>query len=261
MARSRWMVWVLGLALVPVVATAGSPSYAAPAHVRRPYVSIAPQSVIEFDVLRRPVVRIALNDHGYAFPPSGDTYELQVSRTPMRATRRAAWHTFAERSALGLQRVHVAPGRVLCFRARTHRDGVTSGRSTSAWTRRECFVQPLGDEQVKRQGRMRVRPDKHFSDGHSTVLCTGGRLLLPHVPRGASYGPVYVNNGVLNDGHDQPEWWILGHRHPYQSANGGFSGELQWNAKVAREPGTAVITTESPYSEPIGGVVVIPKWL
>ena len=166
-----------------------------------------------------------------------------------------------KRSDLGHRRLHVAPGRVLCIRARTHRDGLPNGERTSAWTHRQCLVQPLDDQQVRRLGPMRVRPDRHFSDGHSTVLRTGGRLLLPGVPRGASYGPVYVDNGVLNDGHDLPEWWILGHRHPYQSANGGFHGETMWLAKVARESGTAVVTTTSPFSMPVGGVVVLPKWL
>jgi hypothetical protein len=72
--------------------------------------------------------------------------------------------------------------------------------------------------------------------------------------------PGLRDNGVLNDAHDLPEWWSVGHQDPFQSANGGCHGEQMWLAKVAREPGTAVITTTSPFSMPVGGVVVLPRW-
>jgi hypothetical protein len=260
MPRSRWLLWLLGpalsLALVPLTMSGGA-SYAASARLHSPDLSYSFGSVIEFAVLRRADARLTLHDDdGVPFREDGDTYDFQVSRTPMRAAHRSAWRTVATGSDLGHRRLHVATGRVLCVRARLHRDG-----RTSAWSQRQCVVQPLADERLQRRGPMRVRPDHHFVDRHSTVLRTGGRLLLPGVPRGASYGPVYVDNGVLNDGHDQPEWWILGHRHLYQSAIGGFNGELMWNAKVAREPGTAVVTTDSPFALPIGGVVVLPSWL
>jgi hypothetical protein len=256
-ARSRWLLWFLGLALVSLVPVSGDASYASSTKVGAPFLAYSFGSVIEFSVLRRDDARLTLHDdEGSPFRQDGDTYDLQLSRTPMRAAHRSAWRTVVTGSDRSHRRLHVAPGRVLCVRARVHRAG-----STSVWSKRQCVVQPLGDQQLQRRGPMRVRPDRHFTDGHSTVLRTGGRLLLPGVRRGASYGPVYVDNGVLNDGHDLPEWWIVGHQHLYQSANGGFHGEEMWLAKVARESGTAMITTTSPFSMPVGGIVVLPRWL
>lgn len=217
-----------------------------------PYVGTA--DAIEFTVTARPRVRF-LVDAGWVEGPVDESqpeersYDIQVRRAGMLAPRAPQWRLVSSGDDRRWHRFDLPSGRVVCVRARQHSYGLTS-----AWSRPSCLVRARDDSQARRSGSMHVVREPGYEDRRATRL-TGGRLSMPGVPRGARYGFLVSEHGT--DGNSYPAFGLAGGPLHY-SCLGGTEGSLFWCARPARRAGTLVATSVS--SDPVGGLVVIPRW-
>lgn len=221
------------------------------------YIGAHHDDLIEFTVTARSHVRFWIMagspDNGWPDVPENRTYDVQIRRASMLAARAPAWRTRWTGLTAERLRLRIGGGRVLCLRIRQHSFGLTS-----AWSPPDCVVRGRDDARVRRTGPMHVERDTAYPDRRATVLGEGGTLRLRGVPRGARYGVVYTDR---YDGRGWPHIRTIGSRDVYTSGGTGAHG-LGWDARpAAPRRGTLVIDTEYGSTEPIGALVVIPRWV
>lgn len=253
---------LVSLTLLSAATLAYVPSAAAmsddPALRDAPQVSADSRDVIEWVLVRGTTMRFNVTDVTYwDEDPQSYQIRVQVRRGGMRRADAPHWEelTFLEPDFDSSVTLPVRQGQVACARAR-----LEGAEVRSAWSQPACVVRALDDSRLRRHGRTFVRRSKRFIDGRVTVLRTNARLVLPgRVPNGADFGPVMIDNHILNDGHDMPQWYLRGgSRRPHST--GGSYRHVLWLTYRAKRGGRAVITTGSPFSYPIGGFIVIPRW-
>ena len=181
------------------------------------------------------------------------SFDVRIRRARMRAARPPAWRLRSTGETRLTHRLRVGAGRIVCLRVRQHSFGLRS-----AWSAPNCVVRPLDDSRLRRQGRVTTVRDRHYPDHRARVLHRDGRLLLPRVPRRAWYAAVQTN--VRRAGHRWPDIRILGHR-ASTDCSGGYRGRVVWCARRTTHAGTAVVSVRGRASNPVGGVVVLPKWM
>lgn len=190
--------------------------------------------------------------------PENRTWDVQVLRADMRAAKAPAWRTGLSGTAQRSHSVPVAPGQVVCVRARQHSWGVVS-----TWSRPSCKVRVREDQALPRKGPVKVVTDRHYPDRRASVLPRGTRLVLAGIPAGALYGPVYTKFPVGATGGvvcTPPSWKIAGSPES-DEARGYAAGPLHVMFHRTTTPGTAVVWTPFPRRCAIGGFVVIPRWV
>lgn len=185
------------------------------------------------------------------------SWDVQAFHTDMRATAPAAWRTIRTRTTVRLHQLPIGSGRVLCIRARQHSWGVTS-----AWSRFTCVVRARDDERLRREGAVKVVSDWRYADDRASKLLSRTRMLVPGVPADAMYGPVFTDHGIRPSGSrcTRPTWKIRGQRMP-DGATGITSGSLHVLLQRTGVSGTAVMRSPFGTSCPVGGFVVVPRWV
>ena len=208
-----------------------------------------------------PQVRLRLDRGGVNMPDAvGEeklSWDLQVLRTDMRSASPPAWRTL--RSGVTAQHhvLAVASGSIICVRARQHSWGVTS-----AWSRRTCVVRARDDQALLRRGPKKVVRDPRYTDGRASVLRRRTRMLIAGVPAGSMYGPVFTYRGIRANGTrcTTPTWRIRGHRQP-RGAIGVIEGALRLSLHHTSVSGTAIMRSPFGRTCPVGGFVVVPRWM
>lgn len=253
------LVLSLLLALVGALTPAGSPAHAADGlAIEAPDLWFR-GTVALYTTATTVPLRI---DRGYlTTPPPGPdgpenlSWDVQMVRTDMRTATPPAWRTIRTRTTIRKHVIAVASGQVICVRARQH-----SWNLTSAWSRIRCVVRALDDQVLRRVGRVRVVKDTRYADGRASILPLGTRAYIGGVPADALYGPVYTHVGPGLTHCVTPSWRIRGHREPLgaRGLSEGWVTVLFHHTKVA---GTAVLWADTPQVCPVGGFVVVPRWV
>jgi hypothetical protein len=133
----------------------------------------------------------------------------------------------------------------------------------SAWSPLTCVVRARDDRHLRREGPVDVVTDWRYADDRASVLLPRTRMFVPRIPAGALYGPVFTDRGVLMDGSvcTEPSWRITGQSEP-DGANGVRDGGalmvLFHRTSVA---GKAVMRSPFGRTCPVGGFVVVPRWI
>lgn len=181
------------------------------------------------------------------------SWDVQVLRTDMRSASRPAWQTAITGTTAQRHVLLVGSGRIICVRARQHSWGATSG-----WSYRTCVVRALDDQAIPRVGPVRVVDDVRYVDGRASKIRARTRMLIAGVPAGALHGPVFTDppSTVCT----RPSWRIRGQREP-AGALGVASGALHVRYHRTNVAGTAVMGSPFGSTCPVGGFVVVPRWM
>ena len=112
--------------------------------------------------------------------------------------------------------------------------------------------------------KLRAVKDKvrNAAAGKATIVGAGDALRLRHVPKDTWYGPVSTEFPAREDGSLRcfgPGWRIIGHGVP-NSAEGVSRTTLRYMT-YHRNPGGTATVFDGDGSCPVGGFVVIPKWM
>lgn len=253
----RLMV-LFALAVLGTLAPVVSPAAAAVQPVGPPQTFLRGNLAI---YTTTPEVRLRLDPAVVNMPDAqgeeNRSWDIQLLRADMRATSRPGWRTGRTRTNARHHVIAVSSGQILCIRARQHSWGVTG-----SWSSMTCVVRARDDEHLRREGAIRLVNDVRYADGRASVLRPRTRMSLSGVPAGALYGPVFTKIRTRSDGSTcaAPSWRIAGQREP-SGSRGVSSGALNvWfhHTNVAR---TAVIRSPYGSSCPVGGFVVVPKWM
>jgi len=189
--------------------------------------------------------------------PEDRSFDVEVLRTDMRTPARPAWQPYLTDTTARLHDLAIGSGQILCARARQQSWGVTTG-----WSDLTCVVRARDDEDLRRRGKAVFVKDRRYADGRAMVMTARTRIVVPRVPRKALYGPLLTDRGILPNGSvcTKPDWHLAGRREP----NIAF-GVVNWALKVSLHrtvpAGKAVMRTPFGRSCPIGGFVVVPRWL
>ena len=189
------------------------------------------------------------------------SYDLRVSRTPMRSPKPAAW-AYPETLAgvtVNTVRLHVARGYTLCVqaRARDTAGNVEPWRSGSY----TCAVRALDDSDLPRSGSIQiVHNDAFYTDGRASVLRYGARRWLGGVPKGSMVGVLLTT---------RPEFErVLSWRFPGLGRYcDGAPAKLRHGVFVTldnRSTRDGRVTIFQPYhyrTVPFEGLTVIPHWV
>lgn len=246
---------VLGGALTPTGVSVG----ATPPAVEPPEAFFAPSQL--GTTTFAPAATFRIDPGGANLPeaqgPENRTWDVQVVRADMRAANPPAWRTGLSGTTQRYHSVPVAPGQVVCVRARQHSWGVVS-----TWSRISCKVRVREDQVLPRKGPVKVVTDRHYPDRRASVLPRGTSLVISGIPAGALYGPAYTKypagpTGVVCT---PPSWKIAG-RPESDEARGYAAGPLHVMLHRTTAPGTAVVWTPFPRRCTIGGFVVLPRWV
>ncbi|MBZ5738993.1 hypothetical protein [Nocardioides mangrovi] len=194
-------------------------------------------------------------DQGDASGPQDRSFDIQVSRTPVRAARPRPWTDRVDHSTDRRLRVRLAAGEITCVRVRQHGWGATSG-----WSERRCAVRALDDRQAAADGPIRRVRDHRYADGRATYLPAGSALRVAKVPKRAWYGAVYTAFPTSSPHHCVgPDLRLVGKGRPH-GYKGGGNGDLEYRYSTARRAGTAVIESRTGPTCHIGGAVIVPAW-
>ncbi len=187
------------------------------------------------------------------------TYEFQYNRTPMRALMPTLWRPLATRSEAGVMSLAIAPGTVLCVRARA-----TNANGTGGWGYRDCVVRALGDEQLKKKGKVNRVRDRHYADRVATRLNGNARLILPKVP---AYSYIATITTGKSPGCTLPAYWLKGQSTRHQ--RGGYGGAESQKVWILgsdfSEGGRLVLGSKLKGNKQqickVGGVAVVQSWV
>ncbi len=252
----RKLILLLVLALTGTLAVLPSPVVATTEPVEPPYPYLR-GSLGMYTVKTH--VRLRLDAGGVSMPDvvgeQNLSWDVQVLRADMRAATRPAWRTALTRTTLRHHEFAVGSGRIICVRARQHSWGVTS-----RWSQLTCVVRAREDQHLRREGRIRVIEDVRYVDGRASKILSRGRMLVRGVPAGALYGPVLTHRLNDDDPCVRPSWRIRGHREP-DGSFGVASGAVMVLFHRTRVAGTAVVWSPYGPSCPVGGFVVVPRWV
>ena len=252
------LILSLALALVGTLAAVTSPAAAADAEVGPPGLFFRGNLAI---YTTTPEVRLRIDRGDVNMPDAvGEeqlSWDVQVLRTDMRTASRPAWRTARTATTAQHHVFRVTSGDIICVRARQHSWGVTS-----AWSRLTCVVRARDDQQLRRRGPVRIVTDPRYADDRASVLLSRTRMLIGGVPAGAMYGPVFTDRGIRPDGSrcTKPSWRILGQREP-GTAVGIGTGALKLQMHHTRVSGTAIMRSPFGRTCPVGGFVVVPRWM
>lgn len=252
------LILLLVLALMGTLTSFSSPAIATEVAVEPPYAYLRGNLGI-YTVKTH--VQLRLDRGGVNMPDAvGEenlSWDVQILRADMRATSRPAWRTARTGTTVRRHEFAVGPGRIICVRARQHSWGVTS-----AWSPLTCVVRARDDERLRREGPVKVVKDWRYADDRASRLLSRTRMVVSGVPAGAMYGPVYTDHGIRADGSvcTKPSWRIRGHREP-GGATGVALNALHLSLHHTRVSGTAVMRSPFGSTCPVGGFVVVPKWM
>jgi hypothetical protein len=252
------LILSLALALVGALATLPSPAAAADGVVEPPQTYLR-GNLGMYTIATTVALRI---DRGAVNMPDavGEenlSWDVQVLRADMRATARPAWRTARTATTLRQHVFGVSSGQIICVRARQH-----SWEVTSPWSRLTCVVRALDDEHLRRVGPVKVVKDVRYVDDHASRIRARTRVLIGAVPAGALYGPVFTDPGIRPDGTvcTKPSWRIRGQREP-NGATGVTTGPLDLLLHRTSVAGTAIMRSPFGMTCPVGGFVVVPRWV
>lgn len=194
-----------------------------------------------------------------ATAPLPMTYEFQVTRTPMRAILPTLWRGLTTRSGAGIMSLSIAPGTVLCVRARA-----TNANGTGGWGYRDCVVRALGDEQLQKKGRVSRVRDRHYVDRTSTRLSGKARLILPKVPAYSYVATITTGNSPSCT---LPAYWLKGASGGHR--RGGYGGAERDKVWILgndfSQGGRLVLGTKLKSKKKkvcrVGGVAVVQSWV
>jgi hypothetical protein len=187
------------------------------------------------------------------------TYEFQITRTPMRAIMPTLWRNLTTRSAPGLMWLSIKPGTVLCVRARA-----TNANGTGGWGYRDCVVRALGDEQLKKKGRINRVRDRHYADRASTRLKGRAKLILPKVPAYSYVATITTGNSPSCT---LPAYWLKGKSKRHRRGGyGGAESEKVWILGNDFSQGGRLVLASKLKSNKkkvcrVGGVAVVQSWV
>ncbi|MEV5002395.1 hypothetical protein [Nocardioides sp. LML1-1-1.1] len=253
------LVLLVLLALLGTLTPAAAPSFATAPTVEPPgtYFRSGPLAVYAVT----PWAHLRIDRGGVNMPgatgPENLTWDAQVLRADMRAATPPPWRNAFTGTTVRSHVLAIAPGQVVCVRARQHSWG-----ATSAWSLLTCVVRAREDQSVRRKGPVRVVTDGHYLDRRASILRSGTRMVIGGIPAGALYGPVFTKPALRPNGTvcAPPVWTIAGRRAPADAFGVSQDALHLWfhHTKVA---GTAVVS--SPYTRrcAVGGFVVVPRWV
>ncbi|HEY0888474.1 MAG TPA: hypothetical protein VGE38_02545 [Nocardioides sp.] len=228
-------------------AAGGSPT-GAPLNV------LTPEDLMNTWVLADTRLSVAITDYTATTPR---TYAIDILRADMRSRTQPSWHRHLDAIPATTFDIAVAPGQVVCVRARA------VDAPDSAWSMKRCAVRPIDDRRLQRSGRMRTVKRAEFADGRARRLAPGARLRAHRVPRGWQYGFV-VGGGHVGGRFEWP--WVrqAGNlQQTYEMASDPVQGQ-SFQFKTANRDSRAIVQgadTDSGYfSKPVGGFAMRPDW-